>query len=252
MNLYRTTANLYDLDNRDIVIDDIQFYIDYAKKQNGEILELGCGTGRVLIMLAKLGFKVTGLDLSNEMLDVFKDKIKTLDCKNNITLINENMADFNLNKKFSLIISPFRAFQALTDDFDISNALSLIYNHLTDDGLFIINVFRPYEVMNESWCYTEKIQWELDDENGNHIVKTHWGDNIDIENKIIYPHFAFNITDKFGNIERKTEDLKLKYYYEEDLRNILKTKGFKIVDEFGWYDKSSIKDNRELIFICKK
>ncbi|MBA7497765.1 hypothetical protein ES704_00497 [subsurface metagenome] len=48
-NLYRVTASLYDFDQRNITKDDISFYLEYATKLHGSILELACGTGRVTI-----------------------------------------------------------------------------------------------------------------------------------------------------------------------------------------------------------
>ena len=74
-NQYINTAKLYDLDQRDNLIADIPFYLEYAKKLNGKILELGCGTGRVSIELAKNGYFVTGLDLSESMLEIYKNKL---------------------------------------------------------------------------------------------------------------------------------------------------------------------------------
>ena len=254
-NLFRNTAWLYDVDNRDNMNADIPFYIDYATKQKGEILELGCGTGRVSIPLARKGFSVTGLDLSNEMLDVFREKIdKESELKDKITIIHGDMSDFTIYKRFSMIIAPFRAFQALTDDNAIKNSLRCIKEHLTDDGIFIINVFNPRPVMDESWCYPETVQWEHFDENTrNYVVKKHWGDRIDTVNQIIYPHFAYEVTDKKLSKTRHTEDLKLKYYYDNQLTQVIADAGFKIKEKFGWYDKSSIEDcKRELIFICQK
>ena len=77
-NLLRNSAWLYDVDNRDNLHDDIPFYLEYAKQQQGEILELGCGTGRVALALAADGFRVTGLDLSQQMLDVFRKKMAVM------------------------------------------------------------------------------------------------------------------------------------------------------------------------------
>jgi len=165
-NLLRNSAWLYDVDNRDNLTHDIPFYIDYAKSLSCKnILELGCGTGRVTIALAKEGFNITGLDLSNEMLAVFRQKLDDT-VKNRIELIHGNMADFNLNKKFDLIIVPFRAFQCLTDDKDIKNSLNCVKEHLTDDGIFIVNAFNPDpDRVNENWCSPATIQWERLDEN---------------------------------------------------------------------------------------
>lgn len=252
-NIFRNSAWLYDVDNRDILIEDIPFYTDYATKQDGEILELGCGTGRVALVLAKQGFRVTGLDLSEQMLDVFRHKLKSQpELADKITLVQGNMANFNFDYKFSLIIAPFRAFQSLTDDEDIAMSLKCIKEHLTENGKFIVNVFNPRRVMDESWCYPETVQWERQDEaTGNYVVKKHWGDKIDTKNQIIYPHFAFEITYPNGKTERIVDDLKLKYYYYDQLRAVVERAGMEITDEYSWYDKAPI-GGREIIFVCRR
>ena len=131
-NLLRNSAWFYDVDNRDNLLDDIPFYLNYAKKQQGETLELGCGTGRVALVLAADGFRVTGLDLSQEMLDVFHDKLATKpELADKISLVHGSMANFAFGRQFSMIITPFRAFQCLTDECDINHSLTCIKEHLT-------------------------------------------------------------------------------------------------------------------------
>jgi len=257
-NQYINTAKLYDLDQRDNLIADIPFYLEYAKKLNGKILELGCGTGRVSIELAKNGYFVTGLDLSESMLEIYKNKLNNLP-KNTIekiNLINGNMVEFNINQKYSLIIAPFRVFQSLTKEDDINNSLKCIKNHLEKDGLFIINVFRPSKILDESWCSGENIQWETEEYNligeNKKVIKKDYREKIDVKNQIIYPKFIYEIIDKNGNIEKYIEYLELKYYYYEQLKTLLENNGYKITEEYGWYDKSKIENGRELIMICKK
>ncbi|MCG2760060.1 MAG: bifunctional GNAT family N-acetyltransferase/class I SAM-dependent methyltransferase, partial [Candidatus Delongbacteria bacterium] len=75
-NKYIETANLYDYDVRNTAKDDIDFYFEYANKANGDILELGCGTGRLTIPFAKENFNIWGLDLSCPMLEVIRSKIE--------------------------------------------------------------------------------------------------------------------------------------------------------------------------------
>lgn len=252
-NIFRNSAWLYDVDNRDNLHDDIPFYIEYAKQQQGEVLELGCGTGRVALALSAKGFNVTGLDLSQQMLDEFYSKlINKQELEEKITLVHGNMADFSFNRQFGLIIAPFRAFQALTDDSDIKNALSCIYKHLTEDGIFIVNVFNPRPVMDESWIYPETVQWErLDEKTGNYVVKKHWGDKIDIKNQVIYPHFAFEVTYPDGKTQRIVDNLSLKYYYNDQLRNVVEIAGMEVTEEYSWYDKTP-PGGREIIFVCRR
>ncbi|MCL2408508.1 MAG: class I SAM-dependent methyltransferase [Oscillospiraceae bacterium] len=255
-NLYINSAWLYDLDVRvspknEALSEDVLFYLEYAKQQQGEILELACGTGRVSIPLAEAGFHVTGLDLSEQMLGIFREKLvdrPELD----IEIVHSNIADFKVDRKFALIIAPFRAFQCLTDDSDIANALTCVREHLTDDGIFIVNVFNPYPVMDESWCRPEMLIWErLDEETGNYVVKKVVHDKIDTENRVIYPYYVFEVTYPDGRAERILDYLKLKYYYSDQLRAEIEKTGMIVVEEYSWYDKSP-PGGREIIFICKR
>jgi 2-polyprenyl-3-methyl-5-hydroxy-6-metoxy-1,4-benzoquinol methylase len=173
-NLYQEVAFLYDFDTRDIVKVDIPFYLEYAAKYRGNILELACGTGRVSISLAQNGYKVYGLDLSDSMLERFKKKLadQPKNVQDNIGFEKYDMSSFQLNQEFSLIIVPFRGSQALTTEEMQRNCLKCIDKHLENKGVFIINTFRPYTKMDESWVYPEIVQWEaLDEKTGNKIVK---------------------------------------------------------------------------------
>lgn len=253
INKYTYSAKYYDIYLKENKVGDIPLYLEYAKKQNGRILELGCGTGRVSIGLANMGFSVIGLDLSESMLEIFDENIKLLpkDIQNNIKKLNCNISDFNLNEKFSLIIAPFRTFQFLTNDNDIKNCLNCIKNHLNNNGLFILNVFRPLKTLDESWCFNEVVQWKYND-NGIDVVKKDCGEKIDVKNQILNLKFILEMTDKNGNMKKYEDYLEMKYYYYEQIKELLENNGFNILEEFGNYNKCKIEDGNEMIIICDK
>lgn len=164
VNLYRVTASLYDLDQRNITKDDISFYLEYASKLHESILELACGTGRVTIPLANEGYNIWGIDLSKEMLGQLKVKMKNLqkEAKQRIHITHADMTNFELGRVFSLIIIPFRSFQSLTSEEQQKACLHTIYRHLSEDGHFIINVFKPYAQLDKSWIQPEASDEEKD------------------------------------------------------------------------------------------
>lgn len=253
-NRYEQTAWLYDFDQRDIVQDDIPFYKDEAARLGGPVLELGCGTGRVSLALAENGAQVHGLDLSPDMLAVFREKLSTAapEVCERVAITEGNMADFSLGERFALIIMPFRAFQALAEDADIDGCLRRVREHLAPGGRFIINAFLPQKRRMRHWCFTEKVQWERALDTGGRVVKKHSGDRIDRKRQVIYPRFAFEITRPDGTAERMEESLQLKYWYPRQLQKRLRQAGLRVVEQYGWYDRAPMKrKSREQIYICE-
>src|SRR6266852_6291199 len=87
---------------------DLEFYVDLCREA-GDVLELGCGTGRVLIPAVQAGARVTGLDQSRAMLIRCRAKAGALP----ITLVEADMTRFALGRTFKLAIVPFRPLQHL-------------------------------------------------------------------------------------------------------------------------------------------
>ncbi len=81
---------------------DIHFYVEMAQKMGGPVLELGCGTGRVLIPTARAGIDITGFDYSSRMLEVLKAKLQLepIEVQKRVELVQGDMRNFDLGRKF--------------------------------------------------------------------------------------------------------------------------------------------------------
>jgi SAM-dependent methyltransferase len=84
---------------------DVSFYIEAALQARGPVLEIGCGTGRVLIPTAKAGIEITGLDLSEHMLEVCQRRLLTEpdEVQTRIQLFRMDMRSFELARQFHLV-----------------------------------------------------------------------------------------------------------------------------------------------------
>ena len=122
---------------------DVEFFVEAAAKSGGPVLEVGCGTGRVLIPTARAGISITGLDLSDHMLDVCREALieEPELVQNQVKLVQGDMRDFYLGKKFALVTTPFRPFQHLITIEDQIKCLENIQNHLEPGGKFILDIF---------------------------------------------------------------------------------------------------------------
>ncbi len=151
-SMYDPFAAFYDLEYGGRK-DDLVFYRRLAKTFGGPILEVGVGTGRVALDLARRGFHVCGIDNSLPMLNYAKNKLqqqpKTLQKK--VELVHADMRKFNLARQFRLCIVPFRTFlHNLTQKQQLS-CLRSIHTHLQNNGILAMDLFVPlYQMLQHS------------------------------------------------------------------------------------------------------
>lgn len=254
-NRYLNTAMLYDLDRRDIVQADIPFYLALANRTRGDILELACGTGRVTIPLIQAGHRVWGLDYSTRMLERLSQKSAacTAEEQGRLAVVEANMCDFHLPSRYPLIILPFRSFQLLTEPLQPLACLQRVHEHLTDDGLFLLHLFKPYGKLDESWICEEREDWTVTDpESGTMVRRTQTRGSIDTVRQIIYPTHTYYVTDMDGTDRAHVEELAMRYYYEAQIRDLLAEAKLQIVEEYGYFDYRPIHEGSELILLCKR
>ena len=137
---YDSWADIYD-EVYSFVDYDINFYLQKASSIKGNILEIGCGTGRITIPLMENGANITGIDSSQKMIDMLGTKVANN--KVPIKIIKQDVRDLELAQKFSLVIFPYRGFQSLLTVEDQVNALNSLRNHLEPGGKLIITLFVP-------------------------------------------------------------------------------------------------------------
>jgi SAM-dependent methyltransferase len=124
---------------------DINRYQELAdESQGGSVLELCCGTGRVAIPLARRGFSVTGVDISESMLDRFRENLgRESAVLEKISLRQEDISRFDLGERFALIILAFNSLLCLTRFEDQCTALVAAGRHLEEDGRIAIDLMNP-------------------------------------------------------------------------------------------------------------
>ncbi len=119
---------------------EIDFYQELAaqaKVKGQAVLEIACGTGRVAARLAKNGARVTGMDLSPEMLDIARQKTRDLP---NARWVEGNMLSFELDERFGLVIIPGHSFLFMLTPADQVACLECIRRHLLPGGVLVVHL----------------------------------------------------------------------------------------------------------------
>src|SRR5688572_4447993 len=153
---------------RDITTEDIPFYLELAREcyEHGlPVLELGAGTGRVTLPIGREGIPIVGLDNAAPMLEVARQKSAGLD---NVRWVQADMADFELDQSFGLVIIPFRSFLLLTAVAQQLSCLRAIHRQLVDGGRLALNIFNPDLAVIASWLGDRNGLWEHDRPSSNH------------------------------------------------------------------------------------
>lgn len=120
---------------------DVEYYQERLNNIQGRALEVGCGSGRVLIPLLQAGYLVDGLDNSREMLDSCRSRCADQGLTSQ--LHKEEMHNFQLEQSYEAIIIPAGSFQLLESREMAVEALNNFYNHLAPGGRLILDLFIP-------------------------------------------------------------------------------------------------------------
>jgi len=155
--MYKTVSKYYDLmyvsdESYQAEVNKVVSLVEQYKISKGDmLLDIACGTGAQAEYLQN-HFTVTGIDISDEMLDVAKDKVK------NATFINADMCDFELNDQYDVILNLYGSIGHAESLVHMQTSLKCVYKHLKPGGIFILTPWSTKERFNEALvCRTKTI-----------------------------------------------------------------------------------------------
>ena len=237
---------------------DVPFYVEEAQKAGGPVLELGCGTGRILIPTAEAGVEIAGLDRAPSMLAIARDKVARLDppVKGRIELVEGDMRDFSLGRRFKLVTIPYRAFLHLLTGEDQRRALRCVRDHLEPDGRLILNVFDPRldtigAHLGSFGSALKMVSEFVHPDTGRKVVV--WDTRqYDPETQTIEQYFIFEELDGEGQVVNKTySSLVLRYVHRYEMEYLLELCGYRVEALYGDFGRGPFRYGREQIWVAR-
>lgn len=245
---YDALAKFYDLENADF-IHDLDFWVALAKASQGEVLEIGCGSGRVLQQIARAGITITGIDNSEAMLALARVKLsRKPELAARAKLINANMTTFTLDEKFNLIIAPFNTFMHLLNVSDQIAFLTCARRHLNDGGSLVLDLTNPapaYTDTNESLTLERTFR----DGESNLTIQQFATTRVDRVNQLAHILWQYDAIDSQGDIKRTLLPLELRYTFPAEMSLLLEKCGFKLSHLYGDYDESPLEEESERMIV---
>lgn len=255
---YAVTAEFYDYVVPYQTRQDVAFFVEAAQVCGGPVLEVGCGTGRVLIPTARAGINITGLDLSPYMLDICQRRLaqEPAEVQQRVQIDQADMRDFDLKQTFKLITIPFRPFQHLIEVADQIACLRCVQRHLADEGRFILDLFNPFlpalarEVTGEE--QGDEPEFTMPD--GRRVLRRNRVVARDVFKQYQDVELIYYITHPDGRTERLVHAFSMRYLFRYEVEHLMARCGFEVEALYADYDKSPYgsKNPGELIFVAKK
>jgi SAM-dependent methyltransferase len=255
---YSVTAKYYEgayAAKQDLV--DLPFYLELAQQSSGPILEIACGTGRVLLPIARRGIDIHGVDNSQPMLEILRNRLAAEpdDVRRRVTLHEGDMRDFRLNAQYPLVIIPFRPMQHMLTAQDQVSALTTAALHLSDTGILAFDVFYPKFEMLTARMGEEvpEMEWTPSSDPTTVVRRYFRKESVDKINQVFSFTFIYRTFRASALILEETEAFKLSYFTYPHLRSLFLLAGLEPVAEYGSFAKAPLDNNAEqMIFLLRK
>lgn len=183
-------------------------------------LDAACGTGRIAVGLASLGYDVTGVDASESMLRQAREKAARAGF--DIAFCQQDLRDLDLGRYFSAAVSLCDSLNYLVDPQDFARAVKNIADHLEPGGYFLFDVNTPWKLQNFYGDYTYAEHHE-----GFSYI---WENEYDPAQRLVTMHLAFFVNEGNGMYRRYDEMHSQRAYTHTEIVAVLKEAKLELVD----------------------
>ena len=228
---------------------EVDYIIKLIKENSNEaktLLDMGSGTGKHAELFCNNGYIVHGIDLSEDMLKIAKNRIK--DKEDKLSFSHSKIQELDLNKKFDVVVSLFHVMCYQNSNNELIKAFEVAKNHLKKDGIFIFDFWYGPAVLTDLPVKRIK-RFENEKIKVTRIAEPvmHPDENVVDVN---YDVFIKDIDSK--KIIEKEELHKMRYFFDTELDLICKQVGFVIKQKYEWLsDKNPDFNNWSAVWIVK-
>lgn len=221
---------LYSDKNYKVEVDFVESLL--IKHCNGArtILELGCGTGGHASFLSQRGYTITGVDCSDEMLSVARDKYRGPTAESSVEFLKGDIRDVNLGRTFDAIISLFHVISYQTENSDLLATFNNVKRHLSPEGVFIFDCWYGAGVLTDPPVTRVKTF------SGNGLSVTRIAEPVmqPNENVVDVNYRILLVDSETGHLEELKELHRMRYLFAPELELMLQQCGMKLIKMGGW------------------
>lgn len=250
MSDYDTIAPFYDLEHAHFD-EDLDMYRNFAELCGGKILELACGSGRVLVPLAREGYTLTGVDMSTEMLALARQELEQAGVAKRCQLVQQDMCTLQLPETYRLAFIALGSFGHLITRQQQQQALAALRQHLSKGATFIL------DLSNEDARYMEHLSGQILHQgtwlqpDGTYVTHFLSPASSQTQHLLELTHF-YDVYRQGEAVQRTISQTNLYLFERNEAELLLEQANFHLKDVYGNYDFSAYEhESPRMIFITE-
>ena len=252
MSDYDALVRFYDLDHVDYD-DDLDLYHQFSRSTGGRVLDVGAGTGRVTVHLAKHGAHVVGIDESTAMLDIAAKKLdRAGKLHGSATFVTADVRQLELTQRFSLAIVALNTFAHFVTAGDQFAALAAIHRHLEPGGMLLLDLWNPTASTGKESSGEVLHGYTRSEPGTDNTVSQFVATVADQGRQLLRVTIWYDVTDAAGHTTRHPVAMTTRYCYRYELEWMLLHAGFETDQVYGDYDLSEYHGDSPRLFVTAR
>ena len=223
-----------------------EIFQKYNNSQPKKVLDVGCGTGGHLILLAQRGYEITGIDASESMIEIARNKIQKMNL--DVRLYTYDIRNFSLNEKFDAVICMFAVIDYLTENEDLQKAFDNVRKHMRKGGLFIFDFWYGPAVLT----IKPSVKIKMVRNNDLKIIRMVTPE-LNSFRHTSTSHYHLIVFKRNKIIDEIEENHVVRFLFPQEIRHYLKENGFELLEisEFLKLDKPPTEETWNAVAIAK-
>lgn len=246
---YSTIARYYDAEHTDKT-DDLALYSELAEEFGSPILDVGCGTGRVMFHLAQENHVVHGIDSDYEMLARAKIKLDMFaHVRDRLLFYQGDVLNYDLDKRFRLILLSYNAFMHFHTQDDQLLLLRRLRQWLEPEGRLIIDLPNAGDVFASQDTNAVTLERTFIDAETGHMVMQQAASYLDRVQQLMHVTWIYDEINEDGGVMRTVAPVIFRYFFFAELALLLRHTGFAVDEVYGDTDRSPFEDGCERMIV---
>jgi 2-polyprenyl-3-methyl-5-hydroxy-6-metoxy-1,4-benzoquinol methylase len=247
---YQAIPALYDLEH-DQFEDDIGCLMNFVISTGDPVLELGAGTGRLVVPIAEAGYRVTGIDTSSSMLAVARERVQSAGVEDRVTLLELGMEQSAMapGGPFGVVIASLNSLLHLASAAAQRTALAQAFTALDPRGQLLIDVMNPTPAALVALDHQYVLEGTWHREDGS-LVQKFSSRRVSAAEQQIETDIWYDITSADGSLRRIPTSFSMRYLHRSELELMLELAGFASWECYGSYELDPFDDQSDRLIVA--